>query len=280
MPVLFGTLTALVLAFSAWIAYKNDAEYKKQIEYRITEEDNLQQEVDDLKESTVKWNSAIAVKEDFQEKNEGLDAEIAALESSISDIEAEVAQKEADIERLGTEIADANAVMDKVGGARQLVPKIRTLRADIADLKQTIEDGNSKLSNLKQVKADTDISIGANEKRVSNETAGVSQPTLKTTIKTVYSSWGFVTLNGGDIEGVVPGSTLAVVRDGETVAKLKVSTVEANRAAADIDVESVGPDVYLRSGDKVVALSATKPAKEEKAKGADTVSTRNKVGAN
>ncbi len=278
MPVIFGTLTALVLAFSAWIAYKNDSEYKKQIALRQAEEANFKTEVDVLKSEIEQWKSAIVIKEDFQQKNTVLEEEVTVLESSITALKAEVAKKEADKSRLEAEIAEANGVMDKVGGARQLVPKIRTLRADIADLKQTIEDGNAKLSNLKQIKADTDLDINNNETRVSNETAGISQPTLKTTIKTVYSSWGFVTLNGGDIQGVVPGSILAVVRGGETVAKLKVSTVEENRAAADIDRESVGPDVYLRSGDKVVAYSATQPVKEEKPKGAGPVA--NKVSAN
>jgi len=50
----------------------------------------------------------------------------------------------------------------------------------------------------------------------------------------------------------VPGSTLEVVRG---------TTVEANKAAADIVRESVGPDVYLRAGDKVRAVVVAKPAK-------------------
>ena len=264
MPALFGTLTAIVLALSTWIAYKNRVEYEKQIAFRQTEEKNYAKEVKDFDRTTEAWKLAIADKEAFIEENTTLSAEIKSLEGDIESLVAEVEQKESDKNRLQQEIDTANTAMDKVGGARALVPKVKGLRDDVAALELAIEDGNAQLSNLKQTKADTEAVIKVNEKRVENETAGRSQPSLSTTIKTVYSSWGFVTLNGGDIQGVVPGSTLEVIRGGEAVAKLKVTTVEENRAAADIVRESVGPDVYLRPGDQVKAVASTKTTEEAK----------------
>ncbi|MGJ8657482.1 MAG: hypothetical protein ACSHX6_13620 [Akkermansiaceae bacterium] len=261
MPILFGTLTALVLAISAWIGYKNQTEYKKQIGFRQTEERKYDAEVEMLKQRTGEWQEAIDAKKELMASNEGLSEELAELEEKISAIKSEIAQKETQKKQLETEVAEATAVMDKVGGVRALVPKIKGLRSDIASLSSEIEQGNATLNNLRQTKTDTAASIAVNEKRVEFETSGKSQPTLKTTIKTVYSSWGFVTLNGGDVQGVVPGSTLSVVRGDEVVAKLKVTTVEPNRAAADILRESVGDDVYLRAGDKVVAEATAEPAK-------------------
>lgn len=260
MPLLFGILTALVLAISTWIGYKNQTEYKKQIVFRQTEERNFEREVKILEKRTAEWEATIAAKEELMASNEEISAEIAELESKIAAVKNEVAQKEAKKRRLEAEVAEATAIMDKVGGVRALVPKIKGLRSDIARLTSDIEAGNAKLSNLKQTKIDTDASIVVNEQRVELETTGVSQPMLATTIKTVYSTWGFVTLNGGDIQGVVPGSILDVVRDGEVVAKLKVTTVEPNRAAADVLRDSIGADVFLRPGDKVVPEAKEQPA--------------------
>jgi predicted nucleic acid-binding Zn-ribbon protein len=259
MPLLFGILTALVLAISTWIGIKNQAEYKKQIGYRQVEEVRFDKEVKKLKMRTDEWLATIDAKEVLIASNVKLTDEIATLESSIAAIKSEIAQKEAKKKQLEMEVAAATEVMDKVGGVRALVPKIRGLRSDIATLKSQIEEGNATLSNLKQEKADTRASITVNEERVEFETTGKSQPFLSTSIKTVYSSWGFVTLNGGDIQGVVPGSTLSVVRGDEVVAKLKVTTVEPNRAAADILIESIATDVILMGGDKVVAESITDP---------------------
>ncbi len=264
MPILFGTLTALVLAISAWIGYKNQTEYEKQIAARQKEETNFKREVGMLKTRTTEWQAAIDAKKVLMKANEGLSEEIAALETKISAIKSEISQKQSKKTQLEAEVKAANDVMDKVGGVRALVPKIKGLRSDIAALNAEIEQGNATLNNLKQAKSDTQASIAVNEKRVEFETSGKSQPSLNTSIKTVYSSWGFVTLNGGDIQGVVPGSTLAVVRGDEVVAKLKVTTVEPNRAAADILRESVGDDVYLRAGDKVVAEATAEPAKPAK----------------
>ncbi len=264
MPLLFGILTALVLAISTWIGYKNQAEYKIQIGFRQVEENNFAREVKTLKKRTDEWLSTIAAKEVLLASNVVLSEEIAALETKIAQIKSEIAQKENKKKQLEREVAEATAIFDKVGGVRALIPKIRGLRSDIASLTTEIEEGNAKLSNLKQTKADTQASIAVNEERVEFETTGKSQPFLKTTVKTVYSTWGFVTLNGGEIQGVVPGSTLAVIRGDEVVAKLKVTTVEPNRAAADILRETLGAEVFLRAGDKVVPIATARPAEPAK----------------
>jgi hypothetical protein len=55
---------------------------------------------------------------------------------------------------------------------------------------------------------------------------------------------------------VISGSTLEVQRDGATIAKLRVRSVEAGRAAAEIIPDSVAQDVTLMVGDKVVPGAA------------------------
>ena len=84
-------------------------------------------------------------------------------------------------------------------------------------------------------------------------TTGKSYPTLNTRISSIYRNWGFVILAAGDQQGVITGSTLDVVRGGEVVGKLKVTAVEAGRAAADIVLDSVAEGSSLRVGDKVTA---------------------------
>jgi hypothetical protein len=260
MPLLFGILTALVLTISAWIGFKNQTEYKKQIVNRQTEEANLKREVKFLKKRTDDWLATKAEKEKIIAANVVLSEEIATLESNIVEIKSELAEKKRRNSQIAAAVKSSKPLFDELGGVRAIIPNIKRLRSDIASLTAEIEEGNATLRNLKQSNSDTQASIVVNEARVEFETSGKSQPFLKTTIKTVYASWGFVTLNGGDIQGVVPGSTLAVVRGDKVVAKLKVSTVEPNRAAADILRESLGADIFLRAGDNVVAIASAKSA--------------------
>jgi Tfp pilus assembly protein PilN len=239
---------------------KVNKDYKKQIDYRQDQEVLLDKEVKKLEKRTAEWQTTMDEKEKLIASNEMLTEDIAALESEISSLKSEIAAKQTKKKQLEIEVAEATEVMNKVGGVRVIVPKIKGLRSDIAALETEIEEGQAKLGNLQQTKADTDASIVSNEERVEFETTGKSQPFLETTIKTVYSTWGFVTLNGGDIQGVVPGSILSVVRGDEVVAKLKVTTVEPNRAAADILRESLADDVVLRGGDKVIPEATAEPA--------------------
>jgi len=259
MPLLFGILTALVLAISTWIGLKNKNQYELQISMRQKEEANFARESKTLQNRTSDWETTKAAKEELLAANEKLSDEISELESNISKLKSEIAKKEADKKRLSREVADAEEIFNKVGGVRALIPKIRGLRTDIATLTEDIATARTNLANLKQTKSDTDGLITKNERRVEHEVSGKSQPYLSISIKTVYSSWGFVTLNGGEIQGVVPGSTLEVLRDGDVVAKLKVTTVESNRAAADIIMDTLVSGEALRNGDKVVAEKISMP---------------------
>ncbi len=263
MPILFGSLTGVVLLLSIWIGYKNQHRYEEQISFRQDEERYYQIERKNLSDMTKDWEDTIDKKEALLTSNKGKEEEIAELDRRIASKKEEVEDKKNDIARLKREVDEATEIMNKVGGVKKLVPKIRGLRSSIKELEEDISNGKVLLANLKQTKADTEKSISKNEVRVENETNGLSQPTLKTTIKTVYSTWGFVTLNGGDVQGVVPGSSLSVIRGDEVIAKLKVTTVEPNRAAADILRESLGDGVFLRSGDKVVPVEAKEKAEEK-----------------
>jgi hypothetical protein len=86
-----------------------------------------------------------------------------------------------------------------------------------------------------------------------NFSSGQSLATLKTRIRTIYPSWGFVTLASGNNAGVVTNSTLNVVRDGGTIAKLLVTAVEMSTSSASIVPDSMGEEVTLMIGDRVEA---------------------------
>jgi len=191
--------------------------------------------------------------EKLVEENVTLQADLEDKASEQGKLEDEVSDKERQINDLEAEINAANEQLKELGDIETLIPQIQRIKSEIAQLEDDIEKDEAKLAGLKQVSKDTqsviDVKIGETD-RIAE---GKSQLRLSTAINTVYSNWGFVTLKGGDIQGVVPDSTLDVVRDGDVIAKLKVTTVEPNRAAADIIRESVKADHFLRSGDKVVA---------------------------
>ena len=86
---------------------------------------------------------------------------------------------------------------------------------------------------------------------------GQSLPTLNTRIRSIYPTWGFVTLASGNNGGVITNSTLNVLRGDETIAQLLVTAVERNSASASIIPDSVAPGITLNVGDRVVAATKT-----------------------
>jgi len=221
MPILFGTLAALVMAIAAWTTYKNQDEYKYQIGLREKQENILD------KNNRDKSNR----EEELQQEEEATKQLVADNVALTADLEKQASAKSA----LDSEIAEKQQLIDSI------------------QAEDDIEKEEANLAGLKQVRKVTQADIDVKVVEAESIAQGKSQARLSTSIKTVYANWGFVTLNGGDTQGVVPSSTLDVVRGGEVVAKLKVTTVEPNRAAADIVKGSLKADDFLRSGDKVVA---------------------------
>jgi len=265
MPILFGTLAAIVMAIAAWTTFKNQDEYKYQIGQREKQEAILEKnlrEEQDRKDELKKEQDAT---QQLVSDNKGLTEDLAKKEAERSKLATEIAAKEKLILDIKAEVDKANETLKELGDIETLVPKIKRIKGEIAQLQDDIEKEEANLASLKQLKKVTQSQIDVKVGEAEKIALGKSQTKLKTSIKTVYSNWGFVTLNGGDVQGVVPGSTLDVMRGDDVIAKLKVTTVEPNRAAADIVRDSVKDELFLRSGDRVVAEAepeVVEPAKK------------------
>ena len=253
MPILFGTLAALVMAIAAWTTYKNQDEYKHQIVLREKQEATRDRLIIEKKGLEEDLDREEADTEQLVSDNKTLTSTLEEKESARTTLVSEISKKEQDILTIKADVDQANEELKDLGDIENLVPKIKRIQGEIAQLEDDIEKEEANLASLKQVKKVTQAEISIKVGEAENIAQGKSQDKLATSIKTVYANWGFVTLNGGDVQGVVPGSTLDVVRGDEVVAKLKVTTVEPNRAAADIVRDSLQNDFFLRSGDKVVA---------------------------
>lgn len=253
MATLFGTLAAVVLALSLWIGFRNQTEYKAQIEDRQKAERNVQTSQEELESRKATLNSTIKAKEDKLAEKEATEKQLAEAEAKLKALTDELASAQDEKKSKADELASQQEIMKELPDPDVLKPQIDTSKKQIAQLKSDIEDEKAKIESLEAQKAATTASIERMQSVNSNIASGNSQPDLSTTIRSVYRTWGFVTLNGGDAQGVVPGSTLDVVRNGEVIAKLRVTTVEPSKAAADIVIDEDATPVSLRSGDRVVA---------------------------
>ncbi len=263
MANIFGILTAVVLAFAAFIAYKNKQAYGYELEHRKTEEVKL-------KASEVRLEKAKTELAATQKQRSETETEVAKLKT---DEAARKAANTALTQQIDTQKVTVEANKKQLDGIREktapfgeiasLTAKVKDLRTATVDLKESIATNEGKLANLSnensRMEGQIQVFKGENEMVARRESYFI-----KTRINSLYPSWGFVTLGAGTTSGVVSGSTLEVVRGTTPVAKLLVTAVESNTASASIVPDSLAQGTALMVGDQVVAAHKTAEAAPKK----------------
>ena len=253
MSKIFGTLTAVLLAFSAFIFMKNkDAKEHEDKTYETSQtvEANTKKE---LKKQVKRHGDADRAREEKVAATEGMQTELEDLTVRYEAAKKEVVALKADHAAKEAEIASANESLKGLPDPTELVPKIKRMRSELVESDDAIATEEAQLVNLAQRDKSGKSQIKRSRETISLYSAGKSFPTLKTSISSIYRNWGFVILSAGDRQGVVTDSVLDVVRGGEVIAKLRVTSVEAGRASADIVLDSVADGTTLHAGDSVVA---------------------------
>jgi predicted RNase H-like nuclease (RuvC/YqgF family) len=262
MANVFGILTFIVLGLSAFVAYRNKAVYEVEITTTLEEKAKLAESRKRLKTAQDTLAETIATRTGVDEENVKLTAAEASQQKTNADLKSQVEEKTAKTAKNKEQLDEIREKTSKVGDLKELASKMRQTNADLEELAQSIAANEAKLANLTALNTQTEASANAMKKKFEIYSSVQSLPTLNTRIRTIYPTWGFVTLASGNNAGVVTNSTLDVVRDGAVIAKLLVSAVESSSASASIVPDSIAQDVTLMVGDKVVA--STKPVQPEK----------------
>jgi len=261
MANVFGILTAIVLALAAFIATKNKTAYESEISETANQKSILQKS-----QARLKTDEGILTALPIERA--AVDAEVVKLQETEASEQANNTKLKADSETKTALVASNKGKLDdirektqKTGNINELASKLNTLNSEIEGLSQSVTSTEAKLANLTSQNTQTESEIKAATERFGYYSRGESLPSLKTRIRSIYPNWGFVTLASGNAAGVVTNSTLDVIRDGQTIAKLMVTAVESSTASASVVPDSIAPDVTLMVGDKVVpGAKATKPA--------------------
>ncbi len=252
MSKVFGILTAIVLALAAVVSSKNKEEFESR---KVA----TQNEKDLLTKSEARLKAAKEVLEALPIEIAGVDADIEKLTATEAPKQKSNDATKAQIDAATAKIAANKEKLDgirdktsKMGDLKELSSKMRATSSELEELAQSITASEAKLSDLTARDTALKADIVGTKFKVDTFATGQSLPSLKTRIRSIYPNWGFVTLASGNNVGVMTNSTLDVVRDGETIAKLLVTAVEAGSSSASILPDSLAPDVTLQVGDRVI----------------------------
>jgi primase-polymerase (primpol)-like protein len=257
MANVFAILTAIVLAAAAFIASKNKEKYEDEIGARKTEQARLQKSRDRLTALSNQYDTTFADRKATDETNVSLTETQNAQVKKNRGLEETLTEKQAQSTANASKIAGIEKALEELGNIGELVDKIKATSTELAQIKEDIITNEARLADLTSEKARTQgviESYRVKDGNYSNKRSFFSS----TRISQIFPAYGFVTLPVGNTGGVVSGSPLNVVRDGAVVAKLRVSSVEAGRAAAEIVPDSLAEGTTLMVGDRVVPGSDEK----------------------
>jgi hypothetical protein len=251
MANVFAILTAIVLAAAAFIASKNKTKYEEEIAARQAEQGRVAKAEARLADLTKQYDQTASEHKSTDETNVSLLETETAQKKKNSGLEQALAEKEQQSEANKKKISTIEDGLKELGNIDEMVEKIKTTSQELAQLKEDITSNEGKLADLQAEKTRTQGVIESYRVRDSNYSNKRSFFS-STRISQIFPAYGFVTLPVGNTSGVVAGSPLNVVRDGAVVAKLRVSSVEAGRAAAEIVPDSLAEGTTLMVGDRVV----------------------------
>jgi hypothetical protein len=166
---------------------------------------------------------------------------------------------EAEAKAKAADVAEKEDSIKEFGDVDQVLAELTQLQSDLRQIELDLTEGEANRADLEAQRAGVEASLADVRERISWRVSGESNPEAVTKIRSVYATLGFVTLAGGDNLGIVKNSTLEVVRDDEVIAKLKVTTVEARSAAADIIPDSVVDGESVQVSDTVRAPQKAAP---------------------
>ena len=251
-----GTLTAIVLAFSAFVAHKNKGEFEIQVGKVNTESDRKGTNTETFKGLRDEITELEATQTEAIEDRDGLRSEVEKQTTANNAVQAEIDTKQKELDSTKNEVADAQEKLKELGDLEELAPKIERLQASIAELKGQVATLNTEIERLRGEKTSTGQVLVAAKTKQSQMTSGQSFPTMKTTIRSIDRRLGIVTLAAGIRSGVIGGSRVAVIRAGEKIAELNVKAVSANLATADVIQSSLQEGVDVAPGDIVIPVES------------------------
>jgi len=251
----FGILTIFILLATLFVASKNKTLYEEEIANVIVEKDRLrvsQERLAAAQKKLAEINAEIPV---VQAETEELVQKGNDQRDENSRLEAQLQSKTSESTRNRERINQLEAQISAFGNVDQLMVRLRNLQQELQELNDPNEGNPARKDNLERL---TDLASRIDADNIEKNgildgyIRGESMPGMTTRIRSIYPSWGFVTLSSGGIAGIAGNSTMDVIRDNQIIAKLYVTAVEPNSATATIVPDSLVEEVVLAVGDTVM----------------------------
>ncbi|AHF91369.1 hypothetical protein OPIT5_15245 [Opitutaceae bacterium TAV5] len=198
----------------------------------------------------------------------GTKKRLATLDSQLGDTKSQLQSEKARTTQLNRDLAQAREQFAaKERSEAQLKQDVTKLREQLVAIRLNTENGNTedqaKIASLEaKVKEYEDAinkgTIAASAGAAATE--GVVSRMINTAVASVGSKNSFVVLDLGNKQGATVGQLFAIKRDGNEIARARVSSVQEDLTIAQVEPKSIRTGIQKGDTASIITIAKTTPA--------------------
>lgn len=232
MPTRIASVAAALVAIVvAILAFQTSTKLKDTEATLVSTENNLKNTQSKLKDTEEKLATTTSTLEttkkdlaDTQGKLDSTEKDLRAANEKVSNLEGDLRLANNELDKLKQQIAQLPTTGS---GGQDLATEIQRMRDEISSLSSDKDRLQDALASAQRSRADL-------EKRIERLTRGINPPGLEGRIIAVDGQWNFITFNLGQTDDIAQNSQVTVIRGGQPIAQVRVTTVENRRSFGDV----------------------------------------------
>jgi myosin heavy subunit len=189
--------------------------------------------------------------------------ELAAVQKELADIKDKISRMTpAGGDDLAKQVADMQAKTTELDNKNK---ELEIVKAELTTRVETLSDQRKEL----------DQKIATQTTVIDRYQKNIMAKGTRGRVLAVNSGWGFVVLSVGDRQGAAANKIMVVVRDGQSIGRVKITNVESSQSVADIIPSSFVRGMYVQPGDDVIFTGDDKVREEQVADAAGAAGPAN-----
>ena len=222
-----------------------------------------------LSEARQRLTSADAAASSAKAAQKRAEDDLTAAKATVEEREAALAAQKTEVQTLTTSLADAKTAADasakqvsdleakiaSMGTGQEIDPNttgINPLQAELDRTRAELAEARQVQETLNARATEAESKIANAERQVQEYKSGYVQSGLSGRVLAYNAGWNFVVLNIGDRQGLKANTPMIVVRNGQQIARVRVTSVEPTQAIADVLPNSLARGATVQPGDTVV----------------------------
>ena len=197
---------------------------------------------------------------------EDVQATLKQKEAEFTDAKALAEKAKGELTKAATDVDAANAKLSAVQKAMDdlkgsipggidlltLPDTLKKLQSDKTKAETELAEANAVAESIKQRLDELQASVDGKDRTIQEYKSNYVRQGLSGKVVAFNSGWNFVVLNIGDKSGLKAGVQMVVLRGGNMVGKVKVTSVEPSTAIADVLPGTIARGDSVQPGDTVV----------------------------